>query len=182
MITIKWSTVYQFEGLPRLKNRPICVTGAGCYGLLTAVLLARKGYEVHIIAREIEGMPSSKAAGFFFPRPRKSSTPEEAALFLSAGIESYKAYKQIAQGTHPFIKQGCQLLPAYYSLGIDPGFAPYIEHSLMDIPHTVTIDFKNGKSYAAREYRTIWIEAPVLLNELHTLVRDLGIPIIRKER
>ena len=130
---------------PRLKNRPICVIGAGCYGLLTAVLLARKGYEVHIVAREIEGVPSSKAAGFFFPRPRKSSTPEEAALFLSAGIESYKAYKQIAQGTHPFIKQGCHLLPAYYSLGIDPEFVPYIEHGLMDISHTVTIDFKNGK-------------------------------------
>ena len=71
--------------------------------------------------------------------------------------------------------------PAYYSLGIDPGFAPYIERGLMNIPHTVTIDFKNGKSYQAREYRTIWIEAPVLLDELHTLVRDYDIPIIRKE-
>ena len=64
-------SIAQFEARitvePRLKNRPICVIGAGCYGLLTAVLLARKGYEVHIVAREIEGVPSSKAAGSFFP-------------------------------------------------------------------------------------------------------------------
>lgn len=166
---------------PRLKGRPVCVIGAGCYGLLTSVMLARKGYEVQIVAREVEGVPSSKAAGFFFPRPRKSSTPEEAALFLSVGIESYKAYKEIAEGKHPFIREGCRLLPAYYGLNIDPGFAPYIEQGLMDPPQIVTIDFKNGKRYLAREYRTVWIEASVVLDELHKAARDLRIPIIKKE-
>ena len=50
-----------------LINKPIAVVGAGCYGLLTAIMLARKGYAVRIIAKEISEIPSTKAAGFFFP-------------------------------------------------------------------------------------------------------------------
>ena len=53
---------------------------------LTATILVRKGYKVRIFQRG-ENIPSHKAAGFFFPRPRKSSTPQEAHLFESYGME-----------------------------------------------------------------------------------------------
>ena len=107
-----------------LKNKPICVIGAGCYGLLTAIHLACTGYPVQIIARETEDIPSYKAAGFFFPRPRKMSTQEEIQIFTARGLESYKTYLDIINGLHPFIKTGPKLLPAYFGLDIDPGLWP----------------------------------------------------------
>ena len=77
------------------------------------------------VAQEIDGIPSTKAAGFFFPRHRKCSTEQEKAIFQSFGIDSYKTYLQISRGDHPFIHGGSVLLPAYYGLDIDPGFEPY---------------------------------------------------------
>lgn len=54
-----------------LKHKPIGVIGAGCYGLLTAILLRQKGYQVSIVAKEIDAIASYKSAGFFFPCQKK---------------------------------------------------------------------------------------------------------------
>lgn len=164
-----------------LKNKSIAVIGAGCYGLLTAIMLARKKYNVHIIAKETENIPSHKAAGFFFPRPRKSSTPEEIAVFRDRGIESFTTYLEIIKGTHPFIKYGPQLLPAYYGPEIDPGFAPYIERNLMEKPEQVTIDFCNGKKYSAMAYNTVFINSSDIMKELQRNIDELKIHIIKSE-
>lgn len=163
------------------KNKPICVIGAGCYGLLTAIMLARKGYVVHIIAKDTENIPSNKAAGFFFPRPRKSSTQHERSIFEERGMESYQTYVSIFQGTHHFIKSGPKLLPAYFGLDIDPGFAPYIAQGVMKAPEKVTIDFGNGKTYDAMEYHTIFINTTAIMQELHRNISELGITITKTE-
>ncbi len=162
-------------------NKPICVVGAGCYGLLTAILLAQKGYSVHIIAKEISNVPSYAAAGFFFPRSRKCSTPTEIDIFLSLGMESYQEYLHIAAGKHPFISKGATLLPAYYDLDIDPGFAPYIAHGLIDPPEKVIINFGNGNMYESMEYKTIFMNTLLLMQELHRVIKELNILIIQKE-
>jgi len=172
---------HTLEQNPTFKNQEICVIGAGCYGLLTAIMLARAGYSVHIIASEIENIPSTKAAGFFFPRWRKSSTPQEIALFTSFGMESYKTYQTIIQGTHPFITQGPKMLPAYYGLDIDPGFAPYIKQGLMQPAQNATIDFGNGKIYDAIEYSALFINSSAIMQELYRNINQLGIKIIKKE-
>jgi len=164
-----------------LKNESICILGAGCYGLLTAILLKRKGFNVHIIAAETENIPSNKAAGFFFPRPRKCSTPDEAATFLSLGIHSYATYLDIMNGKHPFIKAGPKLLPAYFGLDIDPGFGPYVEQELMNTSEKVTIDFGNGKTYEAMEYNTVFINSAAIMQELHRNIGELGIVITKAE-
>lgn len=52
---------------PALKDEPIAVVGAGCYGLLTAIHLVHAGHKVRIIAKETEKTSSANAAGFFFP-------------------------------------------------------------------------------------------------------------------
>lgn len=166
---------------PSLKSKSICIIGAGCYGLLTAITLARKGYIVRIIAKDTDNIPSYKAAGFFFPRPRKMSTPQEISVFQSRGIESYSIYHQIAQSIHPFIKEGVTLLPGYFGPSIDPGFSPYIAEGLMPVPEKVTIDFGTGKTYAAMEYKTIFINSVIMMQELHSAVRELGITITRAE-
>lgn len=169
------------EQQPSLKNKPIAVIGAGCYGLATAVTLTHKGYTVRIIARETDNIPSSKAAGFFFPRARKSSTPQERTTFQERGMESYQTYLQIIEDSHPFITQGPKLLPCYFSPDIDPGFKPYIDYGLMKVPEEVTIDFGNGKRYEAREYTTLFIDAALIMEELHQLRSKLGIAITYAE-
>lgn len=172
---------YQLKQNPAFKNKPISIIGAGCYGLLTAIILARKGHSVRIIAKDTKDISSYKAAGFFFPRARKSSTPQERAIFESSGMESYQTYLQIIQGTHPFIKQGPQLLPAYFGLDIDPGFAPYILRGLVAAPEKVTINFGNGKSYEAIEYKTIFINSSAIMQELQRTIQELDIAITQAQ-
>lgn len=160
-----------------LKNKTITVIGAGCYGLLTAILLARRGYCVRIVARETENLMSHKAAGFFFPRPRKCSTPQEIALFHAYGLESLKNYRDIIDGKHPFITRGAQWLPAYFSPSIDPGFKPYCHDDLIVGPRDVTIDFGNGKVYEVLEYKALFINTTRMMHELQRTVQELAIPI-----
>ena len=164
-----------------LKGKPITIIGAGCYGLLTAILLKRAGHTVTIVAKDIHSIPSYKAAGFFFPRPRKVSNAQETEIFLERGIESYRTYLEIIEGTHPFIKAGAQILPAYYDRTIDPGFAPYIAQGLMLPAQDVLIDFNNGKRYPTHEYQALFINASIMMSELQRNIRELVIPLIQKE-
>ncbi len=166
---------------PTLSAQSISIIGAGCYGLLTAILLKRAGYNVTISAKETHSIPSYKAAGFFFPRPRKVSNAQETEIFLERGSESYKTYLDIISGNHPFIKAGPKLMPAYYDPNIDPGFGPYIAQGLISEPQDVIIDFGNEKQYPAREYQALFINASIMMDELQRNIRELQIPIIQKE-
>lgn len=172
----------QFEERKISHQQPIAIIGAGCYGFLTAIELARKGYDVKIYAKDTENIPSNKAAGFFFPRHRKCSTAEEKEIFKMRGIESYKTYKLILDGLHPFIKSGPKLLPAYFEPSIDPGFAPYIAESLVERPEEVTINFTNSKKfYDAIEYKIIFINSAEIMRELKRNIKELNISIEQKE-
>lgn len=164
-----------------LKNKPIAVIGAGCYGLLTAIILTRLGYSVRIYAKETERIASQNAAGFFFPRHRKCSNFLEIEQFRSIGMESYKTYQRIIHGEHEFIKQGPKLLPAYFGLDIAPGFEPYISAGLMGEPEEVKIDFGNSKIYPMREYRTVFINSDEIMGELNRNICELAIPVITAE-
>lgn len=166
---------------PNFKDKPIAIIGAGCYGLLTAIMLTRLGYKIKIYAKETINIPSNKAAGFFFPRPRKCSTQEETAIFLSTGIESYKTYLQIIENKHDFIKAGPKILPAYFSPDIDPGFKPYINLNLIPKPEEVIIDFSNGKKYRAIEYKIVYINPSELMSELNRNIQALNIKITKRE-
>lgn len=170
-----------FEQQDKYRNQNITVIGAGCYGLLTAIMLSRKGYNVQIIAKEIDNIPSNKAAGFFFPRSRKCSTPEEIAIFRAMGMESYRTYLQIIDGKHPFIKHGPKILPAYFGLDIDPGFAPYIQSGLVKEPTSVIVNFGPNKNYTAMKYETVFVNSHEIMRELNRNIAELDIPIIKKE-
>lgn len=159
-------------------NKSIAIIGAGCYGLLTAIILARKGYRVTIYAQETKNLPSHKAAGFFFPRPCKVSTVSEIALFTLYGMESYRTYQQVAGGSHPFIASGSKLLAAYFAPDIDPGFAPYIQEGLVHKPESVNIHFGTNKLYEMLKYQTIFIDAAALMQELNRNIRELSILMV----
>lgn len=170
---------FHAAGIP--KNKKICVIGAGCYGLLTAIELARAGYSVRIVAKELENISSDKAAGFFFPRWRKSSSAREIEEFTRLGLESYATYLDILNGTHPFMNAGATLLPAYYNPEIDPGYAPYITHGLMGAPQNVAINFGNGKRYTVLEYTTVFIHTHASMALLKELRHSLGIQLDLQE-
>ena len=175
-----YQSIAQFEILsqqnPNYKNSPIIVLGAGCYGLLTATLLASKGYQVSIVAAQTH-TTSHNAAGFFFPRPRKVSTPQEAAVFYECGSLAYQEYLKIAHGIHPLFKKGARLIPAYFGLDIDPGFSPYIEQELMQPGQRVTISFDNKNVYQMMRYQALFIDVEDMMYELQRHVRDLAVPI-----
>jgi D-amino-acid oxidase len=163
---------------PHFNNKPITIIGAGCYGLLTAILLKNKEYNVCIVAKEREKIPSHNAAGFFFPRPRKVASESEKELFLSLGIESYKTYLAIINGSHPFIKQGPKLIPAYFGLDVDdPEFTPYIAQGLMQPPEKVIVSFSSNKKYELMEYQTLFINPSIIMQELIETAHSLNIPI-----
>jgi hypothetical protein len=166
---------------PRLKNAEVCVIGAGCYGLLTAILLTQRGYTVRIVAENSHDISSIKAAGFFFPRPRKSSTAAESAIFFARGVESYKTYIAIANGSHPFLTLGAKIVPAYYGLDINPEFEPYIAEGLIQPPEKVTIDFDADKKYDVMTYNIIFINSVELIKQLHEMITTLQIPIVQKK-
>jgi D-amino-acid oxidase len=161
-------------------KKPIAVIGAGAYGLLTAIMLTRAGYQVTLYASQEHDLTSNKAAGFFFPRWRKKSTPEEIALFLRYGIDSYAAYSAISTGQHPFIASGASFLPAYYSVSNDPGFTPYAERGLMPAPEQVCIDFQNGLFYPAIAYQSLFVDVPVMMAEFKRLQKELAIGLVIK--
>lgn len=163
----------------RRPNQAIAVIGAGCYGLLTAILLVREGYAVEIIADEVDQLPSHKAAGFFFPRPRRTSTEQEIAIFEKMGMESYRAYLDIIAGKHPFIFCGPSILPAYYGLDIDPGFAPYIATGLVKPARQVVINFNTQARHAVMEYQLVYINPGQIMQQLEAEVARLGISIKR---
>jgi hypothetical protein len=172
---------FEISKNPEFKDKPICIIGAGCYGLLTAIILTREGYNVQILAKNLENIPSNKAAGFFFPRPRKCSDPEEIAIFRATGFESYSTYLQIIKNEHPFIKKGPKLLPAYFGLDIDPGFIPYINEGLIVEPEKVMINFGNDKIYPANEYKTIFINSSEIMHELWRNIKELDIKVSEAE-
>lgn len=166
---------------PYYHNKPVCIIGAGCYGLLTALSLHYKGYQVRIVADKLEDIQSDKAAGFFFPRHRKCSNEAEKAIFQSIGLESYQEYLRIIKGEHPFIAQGPVILPAYFSPDIDPGFDPYIRLDLIDKPHPVLIDFGNGIKHQAQEYHIVFMSPDLLMQQLRQAIKTAAIPILQKK-
>lgn len=166
---------------PSLKKEPIAVIGAGVYGLLTAIELARHGYRPTIIAKQFDDLPSDKAAGFFFPRPRKSSTPAEREIFISYGLHSYRTYAQIAQGTHPFLSVGARMIDSYFSPEIDPGFSPLLEAKLMPSPKQVIIDFGSAKQYPAIAYQQLFIQTKPLMAQLRQLISAYGISMTQAD-
>lgn len=165
------------QNSPSLKRKPIAVIGAGCYGLLTAIELVHKGYTVQIYAKELQDIPSHKAAGFFFPGAHKRATKQEHAIYDQIGMASYRAYLSILNGTHPFLTHGPMLLPAYYDKDIDPGFVPYIQADLIKPARTVSLSFGSDQLHPAIEYQQIYINPIEIMPQLEALIAKLGIPI-----
>ncbi len=159
---------HQLVEHPQFKNKPICVIGAGCMGLLSAITLARKGYAVSIVAEHVENIASDKAVGLFFPYTAFTPVYNK---YQRAQEVSLREYSAIINGTHPFItSSAAERLPQYVDLT-----TKYSRLSFWGPPRMVTLDFGNGTQQNVREYNTLFIHTFNLMQQMKEYAAKLGI-------
>lgn len=153
---------------PQFKNKPVCVIGAGCMGLLSAITLARKGYTVKIVAEQFENIASDKAVGLFFPYTAFTPVYNK---YQRAQEVSLREYTTIINGTHPFITpSAAQRLPQYVDLT-----TKYSRLNFWGPPRMVTLDFGNGTKHDVREYNTLFIHTFNMMQQMKEYATMLGI-------
>lgn len=158
---------------PEYNNKPICVIGAGCMGLLSAINLAQKGYQVTIQAESFEDIASDKAVGLFFPYTAFTQVYNK---YQQAQEVSLREYTQILEGAHPFLPRSTVArLPQYVDLQ-----TKYSRLNFWGPPRYTTIDFGNGTKHDVREYNTIFIHTAHMMHHLRAHAQALGIPFIQK--
>lgn len=155
---------------PHYKDKAVCVIGAGCMGLFSAITLAQKGYQVRIIAKEFEHIASDKAAGLFFPYTAFTSRYTK---YKRAQETSLRVYTQILRNAHPFFSQSCaEQLPQYVDLSTN-----YSRLAFWGEPQYVTLDFGNGTRHNVREYSTLFIHTLHMMHSMRQEIARLGIPM-----
>ncbi len=156
---------------PEFKGKSICIIGAGCMGLYSAILLTQKGYKVKIVAHDFYNLTSHKAAGIFFPSSLYS-TAQNKEVENQVNEATLQEYCAIINGTHQlFTSEVARFLPVYVDLETD-----YSGLDFWREPEFVTIDFGTGKKYSMKEYITIYINAVAIMQQLHRHVQALNIP------
>ncbi|MGE0010183.1 MAG: FAD-dependent oxidoreductase [Candidatus Babeliales bacterium] len=155
---------------PSFKSKPICVIGAGCMGLLSAIALAQKGYAVTIVAKQFDNTTSQNAVGLFFPYTAFTPVYNK---YQRAQEVSLREYTAIINGEHPFIApSAAQRLPQYVDLT-----SKYSRLNFWGLPKLATLDFGNGKQHAVREYNTLFIHTYHMMQQMKAHAQKLGISL-----
>lgn len=148
--TTSWGSVFKaielFEGQWGDQPKPpIRVIGCGIIGLTAAIELTRKGYEVTgITASELYEIPSWKNAGYF-ALVSVDTDPLEQENLDKIGLCTFKEYKKISEGKHPYISSECaRLLPVYCSESTSSGVEDLEKKGFIPEREYVTLDFGNG--------------------------------------
>lgn len=161
----------------------IRVIGSGCFGLTTAVELSRRGYHVSgITTKSLYEIPSWKAAGYFALVSVKTS-PEEQAELHEIGMNTFRVYQAIEQGTHPYItKDAVKFMPVYCSKDTDAGVEDLEKSGLIPPKEEVSLDFGNGVvHHDYLKYMTYFMNTTALMQELVHEVGQLGVKITLQE-
>lgn len=174
------SSIEQFEKMvnqnPQFANQPVRIVGAGCMGLLTAVLLKLKGYNVEITAKDLTRLASHNAVGILGPIAHNIN-PEEQDFFNTISVNAYKEWAMIAKGEHPLFNDGGVHMPIFVGKTTDAGLEHYVQKGLIDQPQEVIVDFGNGKRYNMLKYITLFIDTKKMMGKLHTLIDKLEIKV-----
>jgi len=168
------------EKNPIYQNQPVCVIGAGCMGLLTAILLQERGYNVRIVAEQIEDLTSHTAGGFFSGNSslKNAKTVQEKNFVGNVWIESYNFYKSIAQGLHPLFSKDCaRFIPYFVGKNTESYIEFYVGLGLMQPPLPVIIDFGTGTQREMKQYSTFFIDVLKMMERMHDLIDQKNIDI-----
>lgn len=165
---------------PLLAEQKITVLGAGCMGLLTAIFLHERGYDVTVVAEHIEQLTSHKAAGSFSAIAIKASKDNQACMDQAA-VDSYIFYKELATALSPTFT-GVTQIPAYMVHDGNPTYHyPIIAAGVMPAWDEVTINFGNGAEYKAKKFDTFALDTNHLMQQFMDKVLSYNIPVIRKK-
>jgi D-amino-acid oxidase len=169
------------EQNPSYENKPICIVGAGCMGLMSAIKLKEMGYDVRVIAKGFDHLASNYAAGTSWFVSIKI-IPEEKQKADVVAMQSWDAYVSVINGAHDFLSSKCaSFMPVYCGLDTDHGLDTYIERGLVQPPEEVIIDFGNGKRHQVLKFNTIFINTTLVFQELQKKAKEMGIPVIQQE-
>lgn len=158
---------------PSFKNKPVRVIGAGCMGLLSAIMLKEKGYYVKIVAEQLENLTSHKAVGVFFPCSKFAKSEYQKQI----NKESLQECRAIMNGFHRFLTpETVRIITDYVDR--ENGYAGF---DFLEPVKFVTIDFGNGKTHDVKAYKTLLINVTEMMRQLHTQVQKLGISIEQKK-
>jgi hypothetical protein len=162
---------------------PIRVVGGGIIGLTAAIELTLKGYEVAgITAKELYDIPSWKNAGYFALVSVQTDEEEQQNL-NRIGMATFKEYKKIYEGQHPYISSECvRYMPVYCSSKTESGVEDLEKEGLIPPRELVTLDFGNGVMHQDFvKYMTYFMDTTRIMIQLKEKVASLGIPIEEKE-
>ncbi len=171
------------QQFPENLSAPIRVIGSGIIGLTTAIELSLRGYEVTgIRAKELYDIPSWKNAGYFALVSVKTDAEEQLNLDRM-GIATFREYKKIYEGTHPYIGSECiRYLPVYCSAETEAGVEELEKDGLIPAREHVTVDFGNGVVHENFvKFMTYFMDTTRIMIQLREKVASLGIQIEEKE-
>ena len=151
-------------GLP--KDTPITVVGAGTIGLFTAYELVQRGYtNITIKAESFDNLTSHNAAGLLAP-VSMDNDPELQKVIDKIGIDAYKFFASVADGTQKDFKEGAVIVPTYFENREESGLEPYVGQ-VMQPAKDVVLDFGNGTTRPMVAYDDgIFIDTAGFMKEL----------------
>lgn len=149
------------------KDAPVTIVGAGVIGLFTAYELVQRGYtNITVKATSFKDLTSHNAGGLLAP-VSMDNDPEFQKIVDKIGIDAYKFYAEIANGTQPDFKTGAKVIPAYFEDREHSGLEPYVGQ-VMQPAKDVVLDFGNGTRRNMVSYDDgIFMDTAVLMKSLH---------------
>lgn len=160
------------------KDTPIRIIGAGCVGLATAAKLAHQGYNVvGITTKDLYDTPSWHAAGYFAWIPPNAPAEEQAAI-ERINVATLKAYREIAQGTCPYLTQDTvQMMPVYCGQDTTCGLEELEASGHIPPAEEVILDFGHVQRPNFLCYTTYFMDVSKVMQQLVQAVEERGIPI-----
>jgi len=126
------------------KETPITIIGAGVIGLFSAYFALHKGYKnLTIIADRYENLTSHIAGGLLAPVSMNNDTSFKKVI-AKIGIDAYLFYKEVCARRNPILKDGADMMPAYFLTREESGLEPYVGR-VMSPAKNVLVDFGNAQ-------------------------------------
>lgn len=154
------------EGAAVPKDAPVTVVGGGVIGLFTAYELVQRGYtNITVMAASFDDLTSHNAGGLL-ASVSMDNNPEMQKIIDQIGIDAYRFYASVADGTQPDFKKGAVIVPTYFQDREHSGLEPYIG-VVMKPAKDVVLDFGNGTTQPMVAYDDgIFIDTATFMQEL----------------
>ena len=163
------------------KHSRITIIGAGALGMFTAYDLLQRGFKhIVIVADRFESLTSHNAGGLLAP-VSMDNAPELQPIIDQIGIDAYRFYQAIAQGTHPHFASGALIVPTYFETREESGLEPYVG-VVMQPAKDVVLDFGNGTTRPMVAYDDgIFIDTAAMMQSLRDYLRANRVRFVQKK-